>query len=119
MPALDRSPEAASESRLLLELVAGLLRHCSVQLRPADEAEPDQELSEPLAGLLLSLQSLVEGPALNCSLCHKNRSQQGSVAAGVVHVSPQMKLSSTKPLRAPGGTLNMHGVGKKWNPSNQ
>jgi hypothetical protein len=116
VPALDRGAEAASESRLLLELAAGLLRHCSIQLRPADEAEPEEELSEPLAGLVLSLQSLVEAAAVNRSLCHKNRSQQGSVAAGVVHVSPQMKLSSTKPPRAPGGTLKMHALGKKWNP---
>jgi hypothetical protein len=63
VPALDRRAEAGSESGLLLDLAAALLRNCSIQLRPADEAVPDEELSQPLAGLFLCSQSLVEDAA--------------------------------------------------------
>jgi hypothetical protein len=88
VPALDRSAEAGSEARFLVDLGAALLRHGSVELRPADEAEPDEKLSQALAGLCLSPQSLVEGAAVNRSLGYENRPQQGSVAAMVVHVLP-------------------------------
>src|SRR5262245_874467 len=88
VPALDRGAEAGTESGLLVDLAAALLRNRPIELGPADEAVPDEQLSQPLAGLLLSSQSLVEDAAFDRSLLHENRSQQGPVAAVVVHVSP-------------------------------
>jgi hypothetical protein len=75
VPALDRRAEAGSEARLLIQLGARLASHCSIEFRLTDEAEPDEKLSQPLAGLCLSPQSLVEDAAVNRSLCHENRPQ--------------------------------------------
>jgi hypothetical protein len=98
VPALDRSAEAGSEAALLFELGAVLSCQRSIELRLADEAEADEELTQPLAGLRLSRQSPVEGAAINRSLCHQNRPQQGPVAAGAVHVfSPWIFVSSAEP----------------------
>ena len=73
VPALDGRAEAGSEARLFVELGAALRCHCSVELRPSDEAEPDEELAQALARLCLGPQSLVESAAVNRSLGHENR----------------------------------------------
>jgi hypothetical protein len=60
----------------------------SIELGSTDPAEIDEGLAEALAGLGLGCERVVDVGAVDRTLCDEHRPQQGSIAAGFVHVLP-------------------------------
>ena len=86
MPSLDRGAEPGTETSLLVEAYARLRRDRPIELGPTDDAEVDEDLSEPLSAQNLGLERVVELRALNRTLLDEHRPEQGLYTAVVLHV---------------------------------
>ena len=117
MPAFDRGAEARSISRLHVEHDSGLPGNGAIELRSTDETEIDKSLAERPTRLGLSRERAVDVGTVDHPFRDEDSSEQGSIAADVVHVLPPLIFDLQTPrfgLRA--ARLRMTARERKWNP---